>query len=169
MILKLPGWQLNVRCLHKSKSIKHFLLGNSLLDLICLFVWLDVCIICMFFAWLFVLSTTIILCSLLKVRQYIHRVYYSWHIVVGLCSAILMKLVIRPHPSSIRLQQKFEPVRESNPGPLCLELTALTARPRLPPLMSMDAILFKIHFLQQDRWTSSRDEQSLNPPKFNLK
>ena len=34
-----------------------------------------------------------------------------------------------PHPSRIRLEQKMEPLQESNPKPLRLKLSAVTARP----------------------------------------
>ena len=37
--------------------------------------------------------------------------------------------VILPHPCSIRLQQKYEPLQESNPEPLCTESSPVTARP----------------------------------------
>ena len=39
--------------------------------------------------------------------------------------------VIVQNPSSIQLQQKFENLHESNPGPLGLESPAVTDRPRV--------------------------------------
>ena len=37
--------------------------------------------------------------------------------------------VILPHSCSIRLQQKYEPLQESNPEPLCTESSPVTASP----------------------------------------
>ena len=41
--------------------------------------------------------------------------------------------VFQLHTSSVQLQQKIEPLRESNSGPIGLESSAVTARPGLFP------------------------------------
>ena len=60
------------------------------------------------------------------------------------------------HPSSIRLQQKFESLQESNPGPLGLEPSVQTTRTGLIPKFINIIDLYFLTFCNQNKISTFR-------------